>query len=44
MPTNMYGPFDNFTELDSHVIPGLIHRMHLAKENKDSSFEILVTL
>ncbi len=40
MPTNMYGPFDNFTELDSHVIPGLIHRMHLAKENKDSSFEI----
>ena len=40
MPTNMYGPFDNFTELDSHVIPGLIHRMHLAKENKDASFEI----
>ena len=40
MPTNMYGPFDNFTELDSHVIPGLIHRMHLAKENKDPSFEI----
>ena len=40
MPTNMYGPFDNFTELDSHVIPGLIHRMHLAKENKNPSFEI----
>ena len=40
MPTNMYGPFDNFTELDSHVIPGLIHRMHLAKENKDPSFKI----
>ena len=32
MPTNLYGPNDNFSEMNSHVIPGLIHRMHLAKK------------
>ncbi len=40
MPTNLYGPNDNFSEDSSHVIPGLISRMHKAKfENKDS-FEV----
>jgi len=33
MPTNLYGPGDNFDPQDSHVIPGLMHRLHLAKEN-----------
>ena len=36
MPTNLYGPHDNFSAMDSHVIPGLIYRMHNAKLNKDS--------
>jgi len=40
MPTNLYGPNDNFSENDSHVIPGLIHRMHQAKANKDKKFKI----
>ena len=40
MPTNLYGPNDNFSELDSHVIPGLIRRMHNAKIEKKSEFEI----
>ena len=40
MPTNLYGPNDNFDELSSHVIPGLIARMHNAKLNKDDSFSI----
>ena len=40
MPTNLYGPNDNFSENDSHVIPGLIHRMHQAKINKDKKFKI----
>ena len=40
MPTNLYGPNDNFSEMDSHVIPALIHRMHKAKEQKDSEFFI----
>ena len=32
MPTNLYGPGDNFHAQDSHVIPGLIRRFHEAKE------------
>lgn len=31
MPTNLYGPGDNFDLLDSHVIPGLMRRIHEAK-------------
>jgi len=38
MPTNLYGPNDNFSLEYSHVIPGLIHRMHLAKINFDKIF------
>lgn len=40
MPTNLYGPCDNFSETESHVIPGLIYRMHKAKMSKNKSFEI----
>ena len=40
MPTNLYGPNDNFSENESHVIPGLIHKMHLAKINNDPVFKI----
>jgi len=32
MPTNLYGPGDNFHPENSHVIPGLIRRFHEAKE------------
>ena len=35
MPTNLYGPRDNFSEKDSHVIPGLISRMY---KNIDKKF------
>jgi GDP-L-fucose synthase len=31
MPTNLYGPGDNFDPRDSHVIPALIRKMHEAK-------------
>jgi len=31
MPTNLYGPGDNFSELDSHVLPALIRRFHDAR-------------
>lgn len=34
MPTNLYGPGDNYHPLNSHVVPGLIHRFHHAKMNK----------
>ena len=40
MPTNLYGPNDNFSEMDSHVIPSLIHKMHIAKIKKNKKFEI----
>merc|ERR1712137_379559 len=33
IPTNIYGPHDNFNLEDSHVIPGLIHKCYLAKKN-----------
>ncbi len=31
MPTNLYGPGDNFDLLDSHVIPALMRRFHIAR-------------
>ena len=33
IPTNIYGPNDNYNLEDSHVIPGLIHKFYLAKKN-----------
>jgi GDP-L-fucose synthase len=40
MPTNLYGPNDNFHPQNSHVLPGLLHRFHLAKINNDPFVEI----
>jgi len=37
MPTNLYGPFDNFDLKSSHVIPALIRKAHNAKQNNDNS-------
>jgi GDP-L-fucose synthase len=37
MPTNLYGPGDNYHPEHSHVIPGLLRRIHEAKENRASS-------
>ncbi len=34
MPTNLYGPGDNYHSENSHVIPGLIRRFHEAKVNR----------
>ena len=33
MPTNLYGRGDNYHPENSHVIPGMLHRFHLAKES-----------
>ena len=40
MPTNLYGPNDKFEEFNSHVIPGLIFKMHRAKEAQSKEVEI----
>jgi len=33
IPTNIYGPYDNFNLEDAHVLPGLIHKCYTAKHN-----------
>tara|TARA_B110000305_G_C19130238_1_gene488562 strand:+ start:344 stop:715 length:372 start_codon:yes stop_codon:yes gene_type:complete len=33
IPTNIYGPSDNYSIENGHVIPGLIHKVYLAKKN-----------
>ena len=40
MPTNLYGPNDNFHPENSHVIPALMRRIHEAKINGDGSVTI----
>jgi GDP-L-fucose synthase len=40
MPTNLYGPGDNFDLKTSHVLPALIRKFHEAKVNGHSSVEI----
>lgn len=32
---DIFGPHDNWNLQDSHVIPGLIHKLHLAKKNNE---------
>jgi len=39
IPCNIYGPSDNFNLDSGHVIPSLIHKCYLAKEN-NTNFEI----
>jgi len=34
MPTNLYGPNDNFDLLSSHVLPALLRKAHIAREEK----------
>jgi GDP-L-fucose synthase len=40
MPTNLYGPNDNYHPENSHVIPGLIARMHQAKLDGEKVFKV----
>lgn len=40
MPTNLYGPGDNYHLQNSHVIPALIRKFHEAKQNKNRFVEI----
>ncbi|MFA6306930.1 MAG: GDP-L-fucose synthase [Patescibacteria group bacterium] len=40
MPTNMYGPNDNFDLATSHVIPALLRRLHEAKLRNEAQVQI----
>ena len=42
MPTNLYGPGDNYHPENSHVLPALIRRFHEAKEN--GAAEVVLSL
>lgn len=40
MPTNLYGPNDNYDLKNSHVLPALVRKFHTAKINGDKSVSI----
>ena len=40
MPTNLYGPGDNFHPENSHVLPGLLRKFHEAKINQSEYVEV----
>lgn len=40
MPTNLYGPYDNYDLNNSHVLPALMKKMHDAKLKKQSVVEV----
>jgi GDP-L-fucose synthase len=40
MPTNLYGPNDNYDRKNSHVLPALIRKFHEAKDNQQNEVEI----
>ena len=41
MPTNLYGPGDNYDLEKSHVLPALIRKMHLGKCLENSDWEAI---
>ncbi len=40
MPTNLYGPNDNYDLKNSHVLPALLRKFHEAKQNNDAFVEV----
>ena len=44
MPTNMYGPGDNYHPENSHVLPAMIRKMHLARALERGEFEELTRI
>ena len=40
MPTNIYGPGDNFSLIDSHVVPGIIRKIYEAIKNGDKTVNL----
>ena len=37
MPTNLYGPYDNYDLNNSHVLPAMLRKFHEAKENNEET-------
>lgn len=40
MPTNLYGPGDNYDLKNSHVLPAMLRKFHHAKENKEETVTV----
>ena len=40
IPCNLFGRYDKFNPRNSHLLPAIIHKIHLAKLNNDPSVEI----
>ncbi|MCW5603381.1 MAG: GDP-L-fucose synthase [Burkholderiales bacterium] len=40
MPTNLYGPHDNFDPATSHVLPALLRKAHMARQNGDPAMTL----
>ena len=41
MPTNLYGPNDNFDLETAHVLPALIRKIHLAKALENNNWDVI---
>ena len=41
MPTNLYGPGDNFDLVNSHVLPAMMRKMHLARLLEEGNYEAI---
>lgn len=41
MPTNLYGPNDNFNLETSHVLPAMVRKIHLAKALEDQNWDAI---
>lgn len=40
IPTNLYGPHDNFSLADGHVIPALMHKCHMASKEENGILRV----
>ena len=40
MPTNLYGPYDNYDLENSHVLPALLRKFHTAKKDNASAVDV----
>lgn len=40
IPTNVFGPHDNFSLADGHVLAGLIHKTYIAKSESHCCFHL----
>ena len=41
MPTNLYGPNDNFDLEKSHVLPAMVRKMHLGKCLEENNWDAI---